>query len=108
MTSAHSTLSVQSSPGTVDDWLYRRVAGIRSTTPGFRTAVIEPDFGAGVDHVKAHVGTPYGELVAEWRVAGATASLTVTVPFGVDATLVAAGSTVALAPGRSTHAIDLS
>ena len=49
-------------PGSVDDWLYRRVAGIRSTSPGYRTAVIEPDFEIGVDHVAAHVGTPYGEL----------------------------------------------
>ena len=47
-------------PGSVDDWLYRRVAGIRSTSPGYRTAVIEPDFDDGVDHVAAHVGTPYG------------------------------------------------
>ena len=39
-------------PGSVDDWLYRRVAGIRSTSPGYRTAVIEPDFDAGVDHVR--------------------------------------------------------
>ena len=38
-------------PGSVDDWLYRRVAGIRSTSPGYRTAVIEPDFDTGVDHV---------------------------------------------------------
>ena len=49
-------------PGSVDDWLYRRVAGIRSTSPGYRTAVIEPDFEIGVDHVAAHVGTPYGRL----------------------------------------------
>ena len=49
-------------PGSVDDWLYRRVAGIRSTSPGYRTAVIEPDFEIGVDRVAAHVGTPYGEL----------------------------------------------
>ena len=27
-------------PGSVDDWLYRRVAGIRPTSPGYRTAVI--------------------------------------------------------------------
>ena len=94
-------------PGSVDDWLYRRVAGIRSTSPGFRTAVIEPDFEAGVDHVKAHVGTPYGELAVEWRRAGATASVIVTVPFGVAAELVA-GERVALPAGTSTHEVRVS
>ena len=50
-------------PGSVDDWLYRRVAGIRSTSPGYRTAVIEPDFDDGRRLTcAAHVGTPYGRL----------------------------------------------
>jgi len=94
-------------PGSVDDWLYRRVAGIRSTSPGFRTAAIEPDFEAGVDHVKAHVGTPYGELAVEWRRTGATASVSVSVPFGVAADLVA-GERVALPAGTSTHEVRVS
>ena len=79
-------------PGSVDDWLYRRVAGIRSTSPGYRTAVIEPDFEIGVDHVAAHVGTPYGRLAVEWTRTGDAASVVVDVPFGVEATLVSRGS----------------
>lgn len=90
-------------PGSVDDWLYRRVAGIRSTSPGYRTAVIEPDFEIGVDRVAAHVGTPYGRLGVEWTRTGDAASVVVDVPFGVSATLVAGGRTFALPPGRSTH-----
>lgn len=102
-------------PGSVDDWLYRRVAGIRPTSPGFRTAVIEPDFDAGVEWVRAHVGTPFGRLAVEWtRAAGAGTTrggvvgiVTVDVPFGVTAHLVAGGVDVALTPGRSTHVIEL-
>ena len=75
-------------PGSVDDWLYRRVAGIRSTSPGYRTAVIEPDFDIGVDHVAAHVGTPYGRLGVEWTRTGDAASVVVDVPFGCAARLV--------------------
>ena len=78
-------------PGSVDDWLYRRVAGIRSTSPGYRTAVIEPDFEIGVDHVAAHVGTPYGRLAVEWTRTGDAASVVVDVPYGVAARLVTAG-----------------
>ena len=93
--------------GSVDDWLYRRVAGIRSTSPGYRTVVIEPDFAIGVDHVAAHVGTPRGRLRVEWMRAGDAASVAVEVPYGVGATLVAGGSTVELPPGRSTHAVNV-
>ncbi|HEX5730144.1 family 78 glycoside hydrolase catalytic domain [Microbacterium sp.] len=93
-------------PGSVDDWLYRRIAGIRATSPGYRTAVIEPDFDAGVDSVRAHVGTPYGRLAVEWTRTGDAASVVVDVPFGVSAMLVIGSSRRALAPGRSTHDID--
>lgn len=98
-------------PGSVDDWLYRRVAGIRATSPGFRTALIDPDFDAGVTEVRAHVGTPYGELGIQWRRAGDAASVTVTVPWGVEASLVTgegADGRVALAPGTSSHRVAVS
>jgi alpha-L-rhamnosidase len=106
-------------PGSVDDWLYRRVAGIRSTSPGFRTAVIEPDFDVGVEWVRAHVGTPFGRLAVEWTRAagdglagtgvargGVVGTVTVDVPFGVTAHLVAGGVDVALEQGRSTHVLE--
>jgi alpha-L-rhamnosidase len=99
-------------PGSVDDWLYQRIAGIRATSPGFRTAVIEPDFDAGVAEVQAHVGTPYGGIGVQWRRAGATASVTVAVPWGVEASLVTraegAAGRVALRPGTSTHRVEVS
>ena len=94
-------------PGSVDDWLYRRVAGIRCTSPGYRTAVVEPDFDAGVDEVRAHVGTPFGRFAVEWTRMTGAASVTVDVPFGVAAHLVARGREVALEPGRTTHVIEL-
>jgi len=112
-------------PGSVDDWLYRRVAGIRSTSPGYRTAVIQPDFDAGVDHVRAHVGTPFGPLGVEWTLTGdaagptrpgaardassarggaaGTVTVSVDVPHGVAARLVTPQGEVALEAGRSRH-----
>lgn len=93
-------------PGSVDDWLYRRVAGIRSTSPGFRTAVIEPDVDAGVDRVSAHVGTPYGPLAVQWARDGDDVSITVDVPHGVTATLRAGGREVALPAGCSVHEVS--
>jgi alpha-L-rhamnosidase len=94
-------------PGSVDDWLYRRVAGIRSTSPGYRTAVIEPDLAFGLERVAAHVGTPYGPLGVEWTRDGDAAVVIAVVPAGVAATLVAGGRSVVLPPGRSEHTVSL-
>jgi alpha-L-rhamnosidase len=93
-------------PGSVDDWLYRRVAGIRCTSPGYRTAVIQPDLDAGLDWVRAHVGTPYGRLAVHWTRTADAASITVDVPHGVAATLVTPVGDVALDAGVSTHVVE--
>ncbi|MDR7187714.1 alpha-L-rhamnosidase [Microbacterium sp. BE35] len=94
-------------PGSVDDFLYRQVAGIRSTAPGYRTAVIAPDFEAGLDHVRAHVGTPYGRLAVHWSVAGDAASVTVDVPHGMSARLAMSQGEIALEAGRSRHTLPI-
>ena len=88
-------------PGSVDDWLYRRVAGIRPTSPGYRTAVIEPDLEVGLDRVAAHVGTPYGRLGVEWAKVGEAADVVVDVPHGISAVFRTTGRTTALAHGRT-------
>lgn len=95
-------------PGAVDDWLYRRVAGIRSTSPGYRTAVIEPDFDIGVDRVRAHVGTPFGPIAVEWERSDEGVEIVVDIPHGVSAALIAHGRTVELGAGRSIHGFDSS
>lgn len=89
--------------GCVDDWLYRRVAGIRPASPGWRSAVIEPDLDAGVRSVEAAVPTPYGELAVAWERDGDAASIRVEVPHGVSARLVLPEEVRDLPPGRSTH-----
>lgn len=92
-------------PGAVDDWLYRRVAGIRATSPGYRTAVIEPDLAIGIDRVSAHVGTPYGSLGVEWELRGRLVDLTVWCPAGVRGLLRAGGTAITVPAGRSNHVL---
>ena len=54
-------------PGSVDDWLYRRVAGIRSTSPGLSHRRDRAGLRDGARPVRAHVGTPYGRLAWSGR-----------------------------------------
>jgi alpha-L-rhamnosidase len=53
--------------GCVDDWMYRRLAGLRLVEPGYRRSRIEPDFDCGLDWVSAHIDTPSGRLASTWR-----------------------------------------
>lgn len=94
-------------PGSVDDWLYRRIAGIRADAPGYRSVTIEPDFNAGLTEVDAHVGTPYGPVAVGWHRSGDVATVTVQVPHGVRARLAAASVVVELEPGTTTHTVTL-
>lgn len=94
-------------PGAVDDWLYRRVAGIRASSPGYRMVVLEPDVDAGVDAVRAHVGTPYGRLAIDWVREEGRVAITTEVPHGVTARLRLRNTDIALKPGVSLHKVEL-
>ncbi|MFH8252023.1 family 78 glycoside hydrolase catalytic domain [Microbacterium sp. B2969] len=93
--------------GCVDDWLYRRVAGLQPTAPGWRRVRIEPDLDAGVESASAHVGTPAGRLAVDWRRSGDEVRVRVAVPSGVDAVLVLGDTTIALTPGATEHVVPV-
>jgi alpha-L-rhamnosidase len=84
--------------GTVDDWFYRYVAGIRpSQETGYRDITIAPAITGQLSHAKATTRTPYGQVGCDWRRTGGTLTMTVTVPVGAKATVhlpAAEGSTV--------------
>jgi alpha-L-rhamnosidase len=74
--------------GTVDDWFYRYVAGIRaSEETGYRDITIAPAVTGQMTHAKATTRTPYGVVGSEWRRADDRLTLTVTVPVGAHATV---------------------
>jgi len=55
--------------GSVSEWLYRWLAGIRPNPeyPGFEKFIIAPNLPAGLDHVKCSYHSPFGEIVSNWR-----------------------------------------
>lgn len=74
--------------GCVDDWLYRRIAGLQSVEPGYRHVRIEPDVECGLASANAHIVTPYGRLAAAWELEDGCFSLRVEVPANASATIV--------------------
>ncbi|MFH5879437.1 family 78 glycoside hydrolase catalytic domain [Arthrobacter sp. NA-172] len=93
--------------GCVDDWFFRRLAGIRQTSPGYRSVVVEPDFECGLDHVSAHLDTPYGTIAVEWDLHDGGAELSVSIPFQIEARLITSDGEVPLPPGTSRHRIHV-
>ncbi len=68
--------------GTVDDWLFANVAGIQSTSPGFRTVQIDPSAVQGLTHASASEITPLGRVSSNWTRSGTSFTLTAQVPVG--------------------------
>ncbi len=72
--------------GTVDDWFFHHVAGIR-TTDGYRTVTIAPAVTGELEWARASTRTPFGPVTSDWRKRGRTLELRVDVPVGSVATV---------------------
>jgi alpha-L-rhamnosidase len=73
--------------GTVDDWLYSGVAGIESTSPGFRTVSIDPSPVGGLTRASAYETSPLGRVSSDWTRNGTRFALTAQVPVGSRASV---------------------
>ena len=74
--------------GAVGDFLYRRVAGLEPTAPGYRKFRVKPVPGGGLTEAKAWTETPYGKAQAEWKLNGGKITVKITVPVGTECELV--------------------
>jgi len=73
--------------GTVDDWLFDGIAGIQSTSPGFRTVQIDPTPVAGLTYASGYETTPLGRVSSSWTHNGTSFALTASVPVGSQASV---------------------
>jgi len=71
--------------GTLAQWLYESVAGVRILAPGWSEFQVNPVARAGLSHASYSYSTPRGPLGASWRSEGDAFTLTVTVPAGTRA-----------------------
>ena len=73
--------------GTVDDWMFADVAGIQSTSPGFRKVAIAPSAVDELTSASGEEATPLGPVSSSWTRHGSRFALTVHVPVGSTATV---------------------
>ncbi|MGW8482959.1 family 78 glycoside hydrolase catalytic domain [Microbacterium sp. NPDC055903] len=89
--------------GTIDDWLYRDVAGLAPLEPGWRRARVAPRIlGCGVRTASTAVRTPYGELAVSWQEVGSGVELRCVVPVGITVEVELPGLRRELKAGRHT------
>ena len=74
--------------GSVGDWLYRVVAGIRETSPGYRTLKLAPTLTKGLESVRAQFESVYGTVVSGYECKEGKLRVFVTVPANCTARVV--------------------
>lgn len=87
--------------GSVGEWIYRHIGGLRPTAPGWRSLEFAPMVDCGLTWAQCRHHTPYGLAACAWKRTEAGVELTLTVPHGVEATLRMGAHTQALSAG--TH-----
>ncbi|MFF7158010.1 family 78 glycoside hydrolase catalytic domain [Streptomyces sp. NPDC008139] len=83
--------------GTVDDWLYQRVAGIEPAAPGYTRITIQPHPVGDLTDASAHVESPLGRVASSWTLDHGRFTLRATVPVGATAQI--------LVPARTRAAV---
>ena len=83
--------------GSIGQWFYRTLAGIRSGAPGFREIVIRPAVVGDLTWVKAWHECPYGRIESAWRREGDRLVMDVLIPANTTAVVQVPGET---GPGR--------
>ncbi|KAJ6468493.1 bacterial alpha-L-rhamnosidase-domain-containing protein [Mycena vitilis] len=73
--------------GTFEDWFYKNVLGMQSTSVAFQTVSIAPAFTASLISASGWMLTPFGNLTVAWSSASGALSLDINVPVGVTATV---------------------
>ncbi len=93
--------------GTVDDWFYKYLAGIRPAEPGYKRVNIRPCFPSGLSWVKSSIETPYGQVSVYWKRTGNDAvAIIVGIPPNTTAELWLPGESASRLLGSGRHAIE--
>jgi alpha-L-rhamnosidase len=93
--------------GTVVQWLYENVAGLRPGDAGYRRFTVRPDVLVGVDWAEAAVMTVRGLVSVNWEKNGSTVHVRVHVPVGCTAEVFVPGVSTRVGAGDWTFMGDL-
>lgn len=88
--------------GTIDDWFYHYLAGIRPVTAGYKTFQIKPCPCGDLTEAAAGVETPYGTIRVHWQITDGMFRMDVSVPVNTTAEIMMPSGTACRA-GSGNH-----
>lgn len=101
---AHDSLN-HYSKGAVISFLHHYVAGLKSTSPGYKTFEVKPVVGGGLTFAKTTLDSPQGEISVAWRIEGGELIVDVRAPeCSAGEIVMPSGAKVAVLGGTSTSA----
>ncbi len=71
--------------GAVGDWLFKEAAGIKNSSPGYKSFTIQPVPGGGMHFARALLYTPYGKVLSSWKFDNGKFDLTIEIPANTNA-----------------------
>lgn len=74
--------------GAAARWMFQTVAGIDMAKPGFQRLLIHLQPAECLTWVKASYGSIHGRITTQWKTAGGTLAVTVSIPANTAATVV--------------------
>lgn len=74
--------------GAVGDWMYRTVAGLQETAPGYKKILIAPQPGGKLTNATAELKTPYGTAKSAWKIENGIIKIDVIVPANTTAEII--------------------
>ncbi|HKK60921.1 MAG TPA: family 78 glycoside hydrolase catalytic domain, partial [Bacteroidales bacterium] len=77
--------------GAIGQWLYERVAGIKSLKPGYKEILIAPVPGGPLTSAEASYNSPYGKVCSSWKIERDSFKLKATVPSNTSAKIIIPG-----------------
>ena len=85
--------------GSIGQWFFRTLGGIRAAAPGFKKILIKPSIVGNLTSVNTWHDCPHGRIVSNWKINGGKLEMAVTIPAGTSATVQIPG------PGGKTHEV---
>lgn len=74
--------------GSICEWMFENMAGIKETSPGFKTFLIHPEpMNATINSLKATHRSVYGSITSSWQKKGDLITMTIEVPVNTTATI---------------------
>lgn len=93
--------------GSVGEFLYTRLAGLRIKEPGYKSFEVKPVFTPEIKKLKTKTHSIYGDIKIEYEHDGSKGKIEITVPVSTSCTLILPNEEITLGSGTYTQEFNI-